>query len=136
MRVHGHVWAPKREPKWSENGPEIDENSISKPNSGLGWKIDLSVLTAGAREGPKSWFSYTIPWLELKTRFFDSMPFWLPYLGLKGSLLAPFWDKMCPKWTSKPCSENVQVLTHVVIDLGIIIASKMSFSWPGPPFGT
>ena len=33
--------------------------------------------------------------------------------------------KMCPKWTSKPCSENVQVLTHVLIDVCTIVASKM-----------
>ena len=89
------------------------------------WKIDLFVFRTGAREGRKSWFLYTNRWLELKTRFFDSKPFWLPFWGLKGSRLAPFSDKMCPKWTSKPCSENVQVLTHVLIDFGSIFNSKM-----------
>ena len=33
--------------------------------------------------------------------------------------------KMCPKWTSKTYSENVQVLTHVLIDLGTIFDPKM-----------
>ena len=115
----------KTEPKCSENGPNIYKKSRSKSNSVLGWKFNLFAFRAGAREDPKSWFSYTNPWLELKTGFFDSIPFWLPFSGLKGSILAPLSEKIQQKWTMKPGSKTFHVLTPVFIDFWTIFDPKM-----------
>ena len=133
----------KTELKCSENGPNIYKKSRSKSNSVLGWKFDLFVFRAGAREDPKSWFSYTNPWLELKTHFFDSIPFWLPFSGLKGSILSLLREKIQQKWTMKPGSKTFHVLPPVFIDFGTIFDFKMDdlfvpetlFFVPGSPFG-